>query len=64
MCQKVKETIAKFEKDVPDKMQECEVAQEEIEQVAALKADLAKQGMDIPTLMKVAKEFKYGKSKH
>jgi len=63
MVKKAEETIAKLDKDVTDKMTESEVNQEEIEQIASLKAELAKQGLDIPTLMKMAKEFSHGDNK-
>lgn len=64
ICKKVKETIAMYDKEVTDKMAECEVTQQEIDQVAALKAHLTKQGLDIATLMKLAKEFTNEKGKY
>jgi hypothetical protein len=64
MCKKVKETIAVYDKAVTDKMKECEVTQQEIEQVATLNAHLSQQGLDIATLMKLAKEFTHEKDKH
>jgi len=44
-------------------MKESEVSQEEIDQVANLKTTLGKQGLDIPTLIKIAKEFIHDENK-
>lgn len=57
MCKKIKEVMDGYDEQVTNKMKECEVTQQEIDQVAALKAHLTKQGLDIATLMKLAKEF-------
>ena len=57
MGEKVKETITFYDEKVTNKMKESEVSQEEIDQVANLKTTLGKQGLDIPTLIKIAKEF-------
>jgi len=56
-------TISKLKKDFADNMKQLSVKQSEVEQVAKLKADLDKSGLDIPTLVKLAEEFDYGKSK-
>jgi len=56
-------TISKLKKDFADNMKQLSVKQAEVEQVARLKADLYKSGLDIPTLVKLAKEFDYGKGK-
>lgn len=63
MCKKAKEKMTELDHDITNKMKEFEVTQEEIEQVASIKADLAKQGLDIPTLIKMAKEFTHGDNK-
>jgi hypothetical protein len=53
--------MAKIEKDMKDKLKEAKVAQKEIKQTAFLKAELAKLGMDIPTLINSLKDIKHGK---
>ena len=64
MHKMVEKRLAEYKEEVTNKMKECEVAQQEIEMVATLKAHLAKQGLDIATLMKLAKEFTHEKDKH
>lgn len=59
-CKLGKGWLAKIKKEVADKEKEAKLTQKEIKQVAVLKADLAKQGLDIPTLIKLAKEFGHG----
>jgi len=49
---------AKLEKELTAKMKHSKVKQEQIEELSALKARLAKLGLDMPTLVKLAKEFR------
>ena len=44
-------------------MKKSGVRQSEVEQIASLKKTLSKQGLDIDTLVKLAKEFGYGSDK-
>jgi len=46
-----------LEQVLTDKMKETKVKLAEVEEVAKLKGELAKLGLDIPTIIKVAKEF-------
>lgn len=55
-----KTKVAKTEQELTQKMRQLKVKQSEVEEVARLKAELARQGLDIPTLIKLAKEFEYG----
>lgn len=50
------DTLAQMEQKVSAKMEDAKVTEKEIEEIAKLKADLDKQGLDIPTLVKLAKE--------
>jgi len=52
---KVKE--AKLEQDFDVKMKKLNVQYKEVEEVAALKAELAKKGLNLKTVLKLAKEF-------
>ena len=58
----VEERLKALKKEVANKEKEAKVTQKEIKQVAVLKADLAKQGLDIPTLVKLAKEMGHGEN--
>ena len=51
-----KDTLAQTEQEVSAKMEDAKVTEKEIEEIAKLKADLSKKGLDIPTLVKLAKE--------
>jgi septal ring factor EnvC (AmiA/AmiB activator) len=44
-------------------MKKLKVKQAELKEVAQLKAELSKRGLDIETLMKLVKEFAYGTAK-
>ena len=57
--QEIKDKQAQLEKDLSAKMQELGVTEKEAKEVSTLKAELAKKGLDIATLMKLAKEFHY-----
>lgn len=48
-----------LDREMETKMQQLKIKQEEVEEVARLKASLRQQGLDIPTLIKVSKEFGY-----
>jgi len=52
---KVKE--AKLEQEFDIKMKKLNVQYKEVEEVAALKAELAKKGLNLKTVLKLAKEF-------
>jgi chromosome segregation ATPase len=52
--------LAKLEQEFENKKKELGVRSEEVEEVAKLKAELGKQGLDIPTLVRLAKEYGYG----
>ena len=56
----VEKKFKTLKEEVADKEKEAKVTQKEIKEVAALKAALTKQGLDIPTLIKLAKEFGHG----
>ena len=49
---------AKLEQEFGIKMKKLNVQDKEVEAVAKLKTELSKQGLDLPTLLKLAKEFK------
>jgi len=51
-----KDTLAQTKQEVLAKMEEAKVTEKEIEEITKLKADLGKKGLDIPTLVKLAKE--------
>ncbi len=51
-----KDTLAQTEQEVLVKMEDAKVTEKEIEEIANLKANLGKKGLDIPTLVKLAKE--------
>ncbi len=50
------DTLAQMEQEVSAKKEEAKVTEKEIEEIAKLKVDLSKKGLDIPTLVKLAKE--------
>lgn len=50
------DTLAQIKQEVLAKMEEAKVTESEIKEIAKLKADLDKKGLDIPTLVKLAKE--------
>jgi len=52
---KVKEV--QLDKELLSKMKQLEVEKKEVEEVAALKAELTKNGLDLQTVLKLAKEF-------
>ena len=52
---KVKE--AQIEKELSVRMKQIEVEKKEVEEVAALKAEIIKKGLNLQTLLKLAKEF-------
>ncbi len=49
---------AKLEQEFGIKTNKLNVQYKEVEEVAKLKNELSKQGLDLPTLLKLAKEFK------
>lgn len=57
-----KRKAAKIEQELTMKMKQLRVKQTEVEEIARLKAELDKEGLDIETLVRLAKEFKYGTS--
>jgi len=56
----VKEKVAQLEQELSAKMKEMDLRNEEIEEVAKLKAELDKQGLDLQTFLKLGKEFSHG----
>jgi len=58
---KAKET--KLEQELAIKMEKLNVQYKEVEEVAKLKAELDKRGLNLSTLMKLAKEFSYVSTK-
>ncbi|MFC1874391.1 hypothetical protein ACFLYX_03720, partial [Chloroflexota bacterium] len=53
----VKAKEAQLDKELLVKMKQLEVAKKEVEEVAALKTELTKKGLDLETILKVAREF-------
>lgn len=69
------ESLAKYQKEakakvdhleieLASKIKQMDLKNKDIEQIAQLKSDLVKQGLDIPTLIKIAKEFTDGNGKY
>ena len=58
-----KAKLAKLEQEFKNKKKELDVRSEEVKEVAKLKAELGKQGLDIPTFVRLAKEYSYGSPK-
>ena len=56
----VKAKEAQLEKELLSKMKQLEVEKNEVEDVAALKVELAKKGLDLKTVLSIVKEFQYG----
>jgi len=54
---------ARMKQDLEGRMVKLGVERREVEQVAELKADLGKHGLDIPTMAKLASELGYGARK-
>ena len=50
------DTLVQTKQEISTKMEEAKVTEKEITEIAKLKADLDKEGLDIPTLIKLAKE--------
>ncbi len=50
------DTLADTEQEISTKMKDAKVTEKEIAEIAKLKTDLGKKGLDIPTLVKLAKE--------
>jgi len=53
----VKVKVTQLEKELLAKMKQMAVEKKEVEEVAALKAELTKKGLDIQTILKLATEF-------
>ena len=51
-----KDTLAQTKQETSTKMEEAKITEKEITEIAKLKVDLDKKGLDIPTLVKLAKE--------
>jgi predicted transcriptional regulator len=54
----VKSEVAKLGKELEAKKKQLKVDNEEVKEVARLKSKLAKEGLDIATLVQLAKEYK------
>jgi hypothetical protein len=60
-CQdEVKAKEAQLEKELLSKMKHLEVEKKEVEEVAALKAELTKKGLNLKTVLSLVKEFQHG----
>jgi len=59
----VKVKKAQLEQELAAKVKQLGLKEAEIEEVAKLKVDLNKQGLDIPTFLNLVKEFSHGSSK-
>ncbi|MBU2008233.1 MAG: hypothetical protein KJ624_00055 [Chloroflexi bacterium] len=60
-CKEVAEEEKKLEKELKKKMEGAKVKAQEVEMLSKLKAELSKHGLDLETLLNLAKEFKHGK---
>jgi predicted transcriptional regulator len=58
-----KAKLAKLEQEFENKKKELNVKIEEVKEVAKLKTELGKQGLDIPMLVMLAKEYSHGSPK-
>lgn len=56
----VKAKEAQLEKELLSKMKQLEVEKKEVEEVAALKAELSKKGLNLKTVLSLVKEFQHG----
>ena len=50
------DSLAQTKQEISTRMKDAKVTEKEITEIAKLKADLDKKGLDIPTLVKLAKE--------
>ena len=50
------DTLAQTKQEISTKMKDAKVTEKEIKQIAKLKVDLDKKGLDISTLVKLAEE--------
>ena len=55
-----KAKLAKLEQEFENKKKELNGKSEEVKEVAKLKIELGKQRLDIPTLVRLAKEYSHG----
>jgi len=60
---RAKSEKVKMERELAAKMKQLQVTQAEVEEVVTLKKQLDKNGLDITTLVKLAKEYGYGSKK-
>jgi septal ring factor EnvC (AmiA/AmiB activator) len=56
----VKAKKAQMDKELSARMKQSGVEKKEVEEVASLKAELIKKGLNLPTVLKLAKEFGHG----
>ena len=61
--EEVEKKKAQLEQELATKIQQLGLKEAEIEEVARLKVDLGKQGLDIPTFLNLVKEFSHASSK-
>ena len=54
------DTLAQTKQEVLAKMEDAKVTEREIKEIAKLKAELDKKGLDIPTLVNLGKEYAEG----
>ena len=56
----VKAKAAQMEQELISKMKQLEVEKKEVEEVAVLKAELTKKGLNLKTVLNLIKEFQHG----
>ena len=61
--EEVKTKVAQLAQELSAKIQQLGLKEAEIEEVAKLKVELGKQGLDLQTFLKLGKEFSHGSSK-
>ena len=60
--EEVKGKKARLEQELSTKMQQLGLKEADIEEVAKLKVELGKKGLDLQTFLKLGKEFSHGSS--
>jgi len=61
--EEVKTKVAQMEQELSAKMQQLGLKEVEIEEVAKLKVELGKHGLDLQTFLKLVKEFSHDRNK-
>ncbi len=60
--EEVKTKVAQLAQELSAKIQQLGLKEAEIEELAKLKVELCKQGLDLKTFLKLGKEFSHGSS--